>query len=255
NTQFKMEFPLTDITSIEYRSIDDIYSQIAVEVKDPPHFYMESSQGGWNLCKDFTEDKQATRHMRHVMKGRAVAMKPQLIKLMRDCPLLAKVVTILDAPEGNNNDADKQTNEQDQQQNPPRRSSFPSGSIADNLRFGDGICTPTQNDKQNNLLKQIARTRRSASVPVSPTEDKSPSLVSSTMTPNASLQVNTSTTFLDMYKAEANSSPEFCSSPMDLNSTSSPSTPLYVFDNSPTIMDSSPLLNQDPFVSLPAHNL
>jgi hypothetical protein len=174
---------------------------------------------------------------------------------------LAKVVTVLEAPvenqnhEGNNHNADKQTNEQDQQQNPPRRSSFPSGSIADNLRFGEGRCTPTPDDKPNSLLKQIARTRRSASVPVSPTDEKSPSLVSSTMTSNASLQVNTSSTYLDMYKAEANSSPEFCSSPMELNSTSSPSTPLYVFDNSPTIMDSSPLLNQDPFVSLPSHNL
>lgn len=265
NTQFKMEFPLTDITSIEYRSVDEIHSQIAVEVKDTPHFYMESPQGGWSMCQDFTEDRQATRHMRHVMRGRAVVMKPQLIKLMQDCPPLAKVVNILDTPAENqnlegNNDAGKQINEQDQQ-NPPRRSSFPSGSIADNLRFGEGRCSSVPDDKSNILLKQIDRTRRSASVPVSPTDDKSPSLVSSAMTPNASapasasLQVNTSSTLLDLYKTEVNSSPEFCSSPMELNSTSSPSTPLYVFDNSPTIMDSSPLLNQDPFVSLPSQNL
>ncbi|CAG8598203.1 23984_t:CDS:1 [Gigaspora rosea] len=251
NTQFKMEFPLTDITSIEYRPIDDIYSQIAVEVKDPPHFYMEASHGGWNMCKDFTEDRQATRHMRHVMKGRAIIMKPQLMKLMQDEPNLAKIVTFID----DSTDSYIKTDD-DQQQNPPRRSSYPSGSIADNVRFGNE--SNSLSDKEdykssaNNLRKQMALNRRSVSLPMSPSDENKTSFLTttSTMVQNP-LQVNTA--LMDLYKAEVNnSSPEFCSSPMELNS--SPTTPLDVFDNSPTLMDSSPLLNQDPFVSLPSHN-
>jgi len=36
------------------------------------------------MCKDFTEDRQASRHLRHVIKGRSAFMKPALIKLMQD---------------------------------------------------------------------------------------------------------------------------------------------------------------------------
>src|SRR4051794_19823282 len=254
NTQFKMEFPLSDIFSVEYRPIDDIHSQIAIEVKDSPSFYMESTHGGWNMCKDFTEDRQASRHIRHVLKGRAMLMKPQLIKLMQDDPNLAKVVTIMDTPapsdplspdmdQDNNNVI---MNNNGQEDNLPRRSSFPvSGSIANNLQYSNSEKGDHKPDL--NLLRQM--TRRSASAPLSPSEDNKNSLL--TAQQHAALQINTSSNFLNMYKAEVNqSSPDYCSSPMELNS-SSPSTPLDVFDNSPTLMDSSPLLNQDPFVSLP----
>jgi len=258
NTQFKMEFPLSDIFSVEYRPIDDIHSQIAIEVKDSPSFYMESTHGGWNMCKDFTEDRQASRHIRHVLKGRAMLMKPQLIKLMQDDPNLAKVVTIMDTPapsdplspdmdQDNNNVI---MNNNGQEDNLPRRSSFPvSGSIANNLQYSNSEKGDHKPDL--NLLRQM--TRRSASAPLSPSEDNKNSLL--TAQQHAALQINTSSNFLNMYKAEVNqSSPDYCSSPMELNS-SSPSTPLDVFDNSPTLMDSSPLLNQDPFVSLSSHNL
>jgi hypothetical protein len=178
-------------------------------------------------------------------------MKPQLIKLMQDDQNLAKVVTIIDTPapaDPLSPDTDQDNN--GQEDNHPRRSSFPvSGSIANNLQYSNSEKGDHKPDL--NLLRQMAR--RSASAPLSPSEDNKNSLL--TAQQNAALQINTSTGFLDMYKAEVNqSSPEFCNSPMDLNS-SSPSTPLDVFDNSPTLMDSSPLLTQDPFVSLPTHNL
>jgi len=183
-------------------------------------------------------------------------MKPQLIKLMQDDPNLAKVVTICDTPapadplspemdQDNNNNVNN-----GQEDNHPRRSSFPvSGSIANNLQYSNSEKGDHKPDMD--LLRQM--TRRSASAPLSPSEDNKNSLL--TAQQNAALQINTSTNFLNMYKAEVNqSSPDYCSSPMELNS-SSPSTPLDVFDNSPTLMDSSPLINQDPFVSLPSHNL
>jgi len=250
NTQFKMEFPLSDIYSVEYSPIDDVHSQIAIEVKDAPSFYMESPHGGWNMCKDFTEGRQASRHTRHVLKGRAIVMKPQLIKLMQDDPNLAKVVTILDVPApadplSPDMTEDNIINNNAQTDNHSRRSSFPvSGSIADNLQYSN-----SQKGDQN-LLRQVACVRRSASAPLSPSEDNKNSLLTDQQ---SALQINTSSNYLNMFKAEVNhSSPEYCASPMDLNS-SSPPTPLDVYDNSPTLMDSSPLLAQDPFVS--SHNL
>lgn len=246
NTQFKMEFPLSDIFSVEYRPIDEVHSQISIEIRDSPSFFMESPHGGWNMCKDFTEDRQASRFTKHVLKGRAAMMKPQLIKLMQDDPNLAKVVTITDTPAPA--DPLSPDAEQDNNDNHARRSSFPvSGSIANNLQYPNS--EKGDNKPDMNLLRQM--TRRSASAPLSPAEDKSSLL---TNQQNAALQINTSSNFLNMYKAEVNqSSPDYCSSPMELNS-SSPTTPLDVFDNSPTLMDSSPLLAQDPFVSLPSHN-
>jgi hypothetical protein len=252
NTQFKMEFPLSDIFSVEYRPIDDVHSQIAIEVKDAPSFYMESPHGGWNMCKDFTEGRQASRHTRHVLKGRAIVMKPQLAKLMQDDPNLAKVVTILDIPAPADPLSPDMTEDNiinsAQTDNPSRRSSFPvSGSIADNLQFS---AQKGDNKHEMNLLRQVACVRRSASAPLSPSENNKNSLLIDQQ--NAALQIDTSSNYLSMFKAEVNSSPDYCSSPMELNS-SSPHTPLDVFDNSPTLMDSSPLLTQDPFVS--SHNL
>jgi len=257
NTQFKMEFPLSDIFSVEFRPIDEVHSQIAIEVKNPPSFYMEAPHGGWNMCKDFTEDRQATRNRRHVLKGRSVVMKPQLIRLMQVDQNLAKVVTILDIPAPTDPLSPDMTEDDiminnNGQQNPPRRSSFPVSGIANHVQYAEpqkGNIKPDMN-----LLNQMVRVqRRSASAPLSPSDENRNSSLGIPMS-QQNLQIDTSTNFLEMFKAEVNhSSPEFCSSPMELNS--SPSTPLDVFDNSPALMDSSPLLNQDPFVSLPSHNL
>ncbi|CAB4478883.1 uncharacterized protein OCT59_025992 [Rhizophagus irregularis] len=98
NIEFKMEFSLSDVFSVEYQPIDNIYSQIIIEVKESPSFYMKSNYSEWNTCKDFTEDKQASRHMIHILKGCSILIKPQLIKLMQDDPNLAKVVTIFETP-------------------------------------------------------------------------------------------------------------------------------------------------------------
>ncbi|CAJ0768041.1 16559_t:CDS:2 [Entrophospora sp. SA101] len=238
NTHFKMEFPFIDITSIEYRPIDESTSQLAIEVKDTPRFFMESPHGKWNMCKDFTEDRQASRHMRHVIKGRSAFMKPALIKLMQDNSDLAKVVTILDSPNNasypspSSSITDSQINnavncdnkniinndimmglQQLQQNNdqPLRRSSFPVPANNNNsfingnsINNDNGLCINglsmnNNSSSANELLQNIHRLRRSASVPL---------------------------------------------------------TPNNVFDSSPTIIQSSPLLNQHPFVGFQSsHNL
>ncbi|KAG9305052.1 hypothetical protein G9A89_007455 [Geosiphon pyriformis] len=274
NRHFKMEFPLTEITAIEFQPIDNLYSQIAVEVRDPPNFFMEGSHGQWAMCTDFTEDKQATRHMRHVMKGRTDSLKKQLIKFMQDDPQIAKVVSLHDSANDIKHEIDMamMCNGDDQhptseEQNAPRRSSFPSGSIAENLRFGEdsGSLSDREVDIRNaEIMRQHFRTRRSASVPLSPSDEFSDHSASALNNANSvigenasSLQINTSVAFLDLFKGHMNnvdSSPDFYSSPMELNS-SSPSTPLDAYDHSPDLIHTSPLLEQDPFVTLSQHNL
>jgi serine/threonine protein kinase len=82
NAQLKMEFPLHNVFSIEYCPIDDVYSQVAIEVKGLP----------------FLDDMQASRHTRYVLKGRADLMKPRLNELMQDDQNIANVVTMVDTP-------------------------------------------------------------------------------------------------------------------------------------------------------------
>ncbi|CAJ0837752.1 2018_t:CDS:2 [Entrophospora sp. SA101] len=210
NTHFKMEFPFIDITSIEYRPIDESTSQLAIEVKDTPRFFMESPHGKWNMCKDFTEDRQASRHMRHVIKGRSAFMKPALIKLMQDNSDLAKVVTILDSPNNasypspSSSITDSQINnavncdnkniinndimmglQQLQQNNdqPLRRSSFPVPANNNNsfingnsINNDNGLCINglsmnNNSSSANELLQNIHRLRRSASVPLTPNSE------------------------------------------------------------------------------------
>ncbi|CAG8703118.1 824_t:CDS:1, partial [Ambispora leptoticha] len=269
NRHFKMEFPLSEITAIEFRPIDDVSAQLAIEVRDPPSFYMEGAHGQWTMCTDFTEDKQATRHMRHVIKGRSETLKKQVFKFMQDDAQIAKVTSIHDDVkleiDMNLYCSDDTNGEQQQQQTLTRRSSFPSGSIAENLRFVEDA--GSQSDKEVDIrnaeiLKQHTRVRRAASVPLSPSDDSADhsatsalATATSAMAQNAAaLQINTSVALLDIFKAGHISSPEFCSSPMDINS-SSPATPPDVYNQSPELIHTSPLQAHDPFVTLPENNL
>ncbi|CAG8520036.1 3137_t:CDS:2 [Ambispora gerdemannii] len=264
NRHFKMEFPLSEITAVEFRPIDNVSGQIVIEVRDPPNFFMEGAHGQWTMCTDFTEDRQATRHMRHVMKGRSEVLKKQVFKFTQDDAQIAKVTTIHDEVKHeidmNLYCGDDSNGEQQQQHTLPRRSSFPSGSIAENLRFEDGSQSDKEVDIRNaEILKQHTRVRRAASVPLSPSDDSTDhssalATATSAMAQNAALQINTSVALLDIFKAGHISSPEFCSSPMDINSAS-PATPSDVYNQSPELINTSPLLAQDPFVTLPENHL
>lgn len=103
----------------------------------------------------------------------------------------------------------------------------------------------------------LNRTRRCASVPVSPEQPTADSSVLATATPamaqnHLGLQINTTEfAYKQRMRANgpdlavgpnANTSPVTCS-PMDGNS---PPTPLDMFDTS-ELIDTSPLLNEDPF--------
>jgi len=234
-SNFKLEFPLNDVVSVEFMDNGANSCTATVTVKNAPSFYMEH-QGVWSMCKDFTEGSQATQITQHVLRGRTDIMKKQLQKLSMDDAGVAKVTQFREAaaapatnvkPEPNTAAAQSQQQQQDQQ-NAPRRSSFPTENAR---RENPGA------QSEEDAKDPANRTRRSASLPLSPPEQQGDvALPSSTLAGGVNgLQINTSTGYLDMLtktplsNVTSRSSPEFCASPMELNS--SPSTPLDMFDS------------------------
>ncbi|OAQ26090.1 homeobox-domain-containing protein, partial [Linnemannia elongata AG-77] len=83
--RFKMTFPLSSISRIEYYEVDPMYSQVDFDLIETPQFFMETvsedQQRDWKKCSDFTEAKQATLVMRHTIHGLSSALKMQVMSL------------------------------------------------------------------------------------------------------------------------------------------------------------------------------
>lgn len=101
-SRFKVEFPLTNLVSIEYTPSlddnDDSISDVHFYMSQPPLFYMESpdgKEGQWIQCSDFTENKQASRYLRHTLKGSQ--LKQDLLNLVNDKEDLRKFIRFLDS--------------------------------------------------------------------------------------------------------------------------------------------------------------
>ncbi|GAN08265.1 hypothetical protein MAM1_0196d07772 [Mucor ambiguus] len=102
-SRFKVEIPLTSMLGIEYTpSVDsngDCTSDIHFYMSQPPLFYMESqddTEDQWVQCSDFTENKQASRYLRHTLKG--TQLKQDLVNLMNENEETSKFIHFLDAP-------------------------------------------------------------------------------------------------------------------------------------------------------------
>jgi hypothetical protein len=71
--QFKIEIPLTHVTSIECLSLkNEPISDVHVYLSQSPLFYLDTpTEYGrqWIQCSDFTEDKQASRYLVHTLRG------------------------------------------------------------------------------------------------------------------------------------------------------------------------------------------
>jgi hypothetical protein len=249
NAGFKMEFSFAAITSIEFRQVDEAYGEVTVDVRNAPQFYMECANG-WQMCRDFTEGKQATHSLRHVIKGRAQALKNQIMELMQVDIQVGRLVKMMDFK-----------TEQQQQLVAPhqthirRRSSLSDiSNIMQGYRFGEDT-TEHDDMKPSNrhVTRQLGdRPRRCSSVPatpyVAPVYDDSPVLTVSpaSTVANSPLSINTSTTFLDMFKNSltTDTASEFsCSSPMDVNTPESGLDMLDTVD----IMNQSPMLGPDTY--------
>jgi len=84
--QFKMEFPISAITGIEFLPIENgIAGQLSFDLCQPPAFFMEvrvTANPVWTLCRDFTEGKQASNILKHVLRGNAPTLKSQILGIL-----------------------------------------------------------------------------------------------------------------------------------------------------------------------------
>ncbi|ORY05846.1 hypothetical protein K493DRAFT_310803 [Basidiobolus meristosporus CBS 931.73] len=100
NARFKLEFPFSSVVGLEYKTLDAVFSHLAIDINQTPSFFMEVKSGNlnvWTPCRDFTEGKQASRFFRHIIKGNSQPLKSQLVMLMQADPNLQRVAQI-DAP-------------------------------------------------------------------------------------------------------------------------------------------------------------
>ncbi|EPB87283.1 hypothetical protein HMPREF1544_05904 [Mucor circinelloides 1006PhL] len=102
-SRFKVEIPLTNMLGIEYTpSVDgngEPTSDIHFYMSQPPLFYMESqndTEDQWIQCSDFTENKQASRYLRHTLKG--AQLKRDLVDVMNEREETSKLIHFLDGP-------------------------------------------------------------------------------------------------------------------------------------------------------------
>ncbi|KAG0268400.1 hypothetical protein BGZ95_002475 [Linnemannia exigua] len=93
--RFKMTFPLSSISRIEYYEVDPMYSQVDFDLIEIPQFFMETvsedQQRDWKKCSDFTEAKQATLVTRHTIHGLSSALKMQVMSLTIAYPPLQAI--------------------------------------------------------------------------------------------------------------------------------------------------------------------
>ncbi|CEI86660.1 hypothetical protein RMCBS344292_01092 [Rhizopus microsporus] len=141
---FKMQIPLASIRLIEFvknsfsaRHTDQtgIYqdqSDVHFHMCQPPLFYMRylSNKGTnsdrWTQCSDFTENKQASNHFRHTIKGETEAIRQDILQLCHVHEDVRKLIRFVDnhTPSG---------------QTIPRLDSLPSMPVYST----HGLCPPT----------------------------------------------------------------------------------------------------------------
>ncbi|KAJ3211308.1 hypothetical protein HK099_008046 [Clydaea vesicula] len=90
--KFKLEFPITAITSITLDPVTDHSNkpngggQLSVFLSKAPIFFMEINNGQgnvWTQCRDFTEGHQATKNFQHILQGNFNNLHAELMNLMQ----------------------------------------------------------------------------------------------------------------------------------------------------------------------------
>ncbi|KAK9710279.1 hypothetical protein K7432_008530 [Basidiobolus ranarum] len=152
NSRFKMEFDFLAIVGIEFKILDAVFGQIAININQVPEFSMEVKVGNnsvWTTCRDFTEGKQASSFFRHVIRGHAQPLKRQIITLMQADMSLQKTVRI------------EPLSNMTRVMAPQRRQSFPDKSIAHSFNTS---CADLLAARRNSVDEHT--TRRATSVPM-----------------------------------------------------------------------------------------
>lgn len=88
---FKIEYPFSSIKNITLDAGDASIAAegatqpsggLTVELNQPPVFSMESATGGFAICRDFTEDQQASNVLTHHLGGHSKILSTQLAKFV-----------------------------------------------------------------------------------------------------------------------------------------------------------------------------
>lgn len=76
-----MQVPLDYVAELEFTNANPGQGFLTVDLSRPPEFFLRAIQpkddgvsSGWRLCNDWTEDKEASRIMRHVLGGAALPL-------------------------------------------------------------------------------------------------------------------------------------------------------------------------------------
>lgn len=100
--RFKLVVPFVIVTAIHFRPSPSTTdspsgnpeSELSFELSQPPNFFMsvtgaDKSQVSWTPCRDFTEAKQASTCLIHVIRGSTQLLHSQLTTLLQAEPSLA----------------------------------------------------------------------------------------------------------------------------------------------------------------------
>ncbi|KAJ3146456.1 hypothetical protein HDU86_008508 [Geranomyces michiganensis] len=77
-SHFKIEVPISTILAAALEPVDAFRAQLVLDVSMPPMFFMETGRTPtWTQCRDFTQGKQGTCCLRHVVRGDPATLAAQ----------------------------------------------------------------------------------------------------------------------------------------------------------------------------------
>ncbi|KAJ3003201.1 hypothetical protein HKX48_001875 [Thoreauomyces humboldtii] len=94
SSRFKIEASFSSLLAVSFDPVDAFQAHLILDVATPPVFFM-AADGAWTQCRDFTEDKQATCVLRHVVRGDAGMLSQEWGRACRINPMLQRVTRIL----------------------------------------------------------------------------------------------------------------------------------------------------------------
>ncbi|KAI9295556.1 homeobox-domain-containing protein [Neoconidiobolus thromboides FSU 785] len=91
--KFRIRFTFSNVEKIELSFNDSISSELTIDLNQAPEF-SSFMNGTWVSCPDFSEGQQASRILRHVLRGEAQALRTQFFDLLQQVPELNNKATI-----------------------------------------------------------------------------------------------------------------------------------------------------------------
>ncbi|KAJ3171537.1 hypothetical protein HDU88_007617 [Geranomyces variabilis] len=98
-SRFKIEVPLSTVLAAALEPVDAFRAQLVLDVSMPPMFFMETGRTPtWTQCRDFTQGKQGTCCLRHVVRGEPATLAAQWQLASQANPQLQRITRMAMAP-------------------------------------------------------------------------------------------------------------------------------------------------------------